>query len=62
MALIWAETFKGIRCPVVILWGERDPLMVPHHALAAARALADAGNTRVAAHLPGYHAQLYARS
>jgi alpha-beta hydrolase superfamily lysophospholipase len=47
LALDRAETFKRIRCPVLILQGERDALVLAHHAVAAARALTDAGNKRV---------------
>lgn len=47
LALNQAETFKRIRCPVLILQGERDALVLAHHAVAAARALADAGNKQV---------------
>jgi uncharacterized protein len=47
LALNQAETFKRIRCPVLILQGERDALLLAHHAVAAARALADAGNKQV---------------
>lgn len=47
MALDQAETFKRIRCPVLILQGERDALVLAHHAVEAARALADAGNKHV---------------
>src|SRR5262245_61426625 len=47
LALNRAETFKRIRCPVLILQGERDALALAHHAVAAARALADAGNKQV---------------
>ena len=46
-ALNQAETFKRIRCPVLILQGERDALALAHHAVAAARVLADAGNKQV---------------
>src|SRR5262245_807733 len=47
LALNRAETFKRIRCPVLILQGERDALALAHHAVAAARTLADAGNRQV---------------
>jgi alpha-beta hydrolase superfamily lysophospholipase len=47
LALNQAETFKRIRCPVLILQGERDALTLAHHAVAAARALADTGNRQV---------------
>jgi len=47
LALNQAETFKRIRCPVLILQGERDAQVLAHHAVAAARALADAGNKQV---------------
>ncbi|MBX3278477.1 MAG: alpha/beta fold hydrolase [Acidobacteria bacterium] len=47
LALDRAETFKQIRCPVLILQGERDALVLAHHAVAAAQALADAGNKQV---------------
>ena len=47
LALNLVETYKRIRCPVLILQGERDALVLAHHAVAAARALADAGNKQV---------------
>lgn len=47
LALNQAETYKRIRCPVLILQGERDALVLASHAVAAARALADAGNKQV---------------
>jgi dipeptidyl aminopeptidase/acylaminoacyl peptidase len=47
LAVNHAEIFKRIRCPVLILQGERDALLLAHHAVSAARALADAGNKRV---------------
>jgi len=47
LALNQAETFKRLRCPVLILQGERDALVLASHAVAVARALADAGNKRV---------------
>jgi alpha-beta hydrolase superfamily lysophospholipase len=47
LALNQAETYKRIHCPVLILQGERDALVLAHHAVAAARALADAGNKQV---------------
>ena len=39
LALNQAETYKRIRCPVLILQGERDTQALPYHAVAAARAL-----------------------
>lgn len=47
LALNQAETFKRIRCPVLILQGERDAMVLAHHAVATGRALADAGNKQV---------------
>jgi alpha-beta hydrolase superfamily lysophospholipase len=47
LALNQAETYKRIHCPVLILQGERDALVLAHHAVAAARALADVGNKQV---------------
>ena len=47
LALNQAEIYKRILCPVLILQGERDALVLAHHAVAAARALADAGNRQV---------------
>jgi len=47
LALNQAEIYKRIRCPVLILQGERDALVLAHHAVTAARALADAGNKQV---------------
>jgi alpha-beta hydrolase superfamily lysophospholipase len=47
LALNQAETYKRILCPVLILQGERDALVLAHHAVAAARSLADAGNKQV---------------
>ncbi len=47
LALNQAETYKRIRCPVLILQGERDSMVLAHHAVSAARALADAGNKQV---------------
>jgi alpha-beta hydrolase superfamily lysophospholipase len=47
LALNQAETYKRIHCPVLILQGERDALVLAHHAVAAAKALADAGNKQV---------------
>ncbi len=47
LAVNQVETFKRIRCPVLILQGERDALVLAHHSVAAARALADAGNKQV---------------
>lgn len=39
---------RRVRCPVLILQGERDSLVLPHHALALASALTESGNRRVA--------------
>jgi alpha-beta hydrolase superfamily lysophospholipase len=47
LALNQAETYKRIHCPVLILQGERDALVLAHHAVAAAKALTDAGNKQV---------------
>jgi alpha-beta hydrolase superfamily lysophospholipase len=47
LALNQAETYKRIHCPVLILQGERDALVLAHHAVAAAKALVDAGNKQV---------------
>jgi uncharacterized protein len=41
-----SATVKRVRVPVLILNGERDALVLPHHAVALARSLAEAGNTR----------------
>lgn len=37
---------RRVRCPVLILQGERDLLVLAYHAVEIARALTDAGNTR----------------
>ena len=47
LSLNLAETYKRVKCPVLILQGERDALVLPHHAIDAARALTEAGNRRV---------------
>ena len=47
MALDPLATFKRLRCPVLILQGERDDLVLAHHALEVAQALAAAANTQV---------------
>jgi uncharacterized protein len=47
LALNQAEIYKRVQCPALILQGERDSLVLAHHAVAAARALADAGNKQV---------------
>jgi pimeloyl-ACP methyl ester carboxylesterase len=39
-------TVRRVLAPVLILNGERDALVLPHHAVELARALADAGNKR----------------
>jgi pimeloyl-ACP methyl ester carboxylesterase len=39
-------TIRRVRVPVLILNGERDALVLPHHAVALAEALAEAGNRR----------------
>jgi uncharacterized protein len=41
-----SATVRRVRVPVLILNGERDALVLPHHAVALARALAEAGNKR----------------
>jgi pimeloyl-ACP methyl ester carboxylesterase len=41
-----AATVRRVRVPVLILNGERDALVLPHHAVELARSLADAGNKR----------------
>ena len=41
------DTYKRVKCPVLILQGERDVLVLPHHAIEAARVLAESGNKRV---------------
>jgi uncharacterized protein len=47
LAVNQSETFKRIRCPVLILQGERDAQVLAHHAVAAARVMADAGNKQI---------------
>jgi len=47
LALNQAEIYKRVQCPALILQGERDALVLASHAVAAARALADAGNKQV---------------
>ncbi len=47
IALNLAETYRRVKCPVLILQGERDVLALPHHAIDAARVLAESGNKRV---------------
>jgi pimeloyl-ACP methyl ester carboxylesterase len=47
LALNQAEIYKRIHCPVLVLQGERDALVLAYHAVAAAKVLADAGNKQV---------------
>ena len=47
LSLNLAETYKRVKCPVLILQGERDALVLPHHAIDAARVLSESGNRRV---------------
>lgn len=47
LALNKVEIYKRIHCPVLILQGERDALVLAHHAVAVTMALSDAGNKRV---------------
>ena len=47
ISLNLAEAYKRVKCPVLILQGERDALVLPHHAIDAARVLAESGNGRV---------------
>lgn len=47
LSLNLVETYKRVKCPVLILQGERDALALPHHAIEAARVLAESGNKRV---------------
>jgi len=47
LALDPRATFKQVRCPVLILQGERDDLVLAHHALEVAQALAEAGHRQV---------------
>jgi alpha-beta hydrolase superfamily lysophospholipase len=47
LSLNLAETYRRVKCPVLILQGERDALALPHHAIEAARILAESGNKRV---------------
>ncbi len=47
MALNRLAIYKRIRCPVLILQGERDALVLSYHAVAAARALTESGNKQV---------------
>ncbi len=47
LSLNLPDTYRRVKCPVLILQGERDALALPHHAIEAARALAESGNKRV---------------
>lgn len=47
LALDLRAIYKLVRCPVLILQGERDALVLAHHAIEAARALSEAGNKDV---------------
>lgn len=47
LALDLPAIFKQVRCPVLILQGERDPLVLAHHAVEVARLLAASGNKHV---------------
>lgn len=46
-----AATIARVRCPVLILQGERDMLVMAYHAIELAQALAEAGNTRASLHI-----------
>jgi len=41
-------TARKVRAPALVMAGDRDALVLPHHALALARAMTEAGNRRVA--------------
>ena len=41
------STARRVRVPALVANGERDTLVMPHHALALARAMGEAGNKRV---------------
>lgn len=47
LALKQAEIYKRVRCPVLILQGERDSMVLAHHAVAAAMVLMETGNKQV---------------
>ena len=47
LSLNLPDAYRRVKCPVLILQGERDALVLPHHAIDAARALAESGNKRV---------------
>ncbi|HJQ69565.1 MAG TPA: alpha/beta fold hydrolase [Blastocatellia bacterium] len=47
LSLNLPDTYRRVKCPVLILQGERDALVLPHHAIEAARLLAESGNKRV---------------
>lgn len=47
LALDLRGVYTQVKCPVLILQGERDALVLAHHAIDAGRALADAGNKDV---------------
>ena len=47
LSLNLPDAYSRVKCPVLILQGERDALVLPHHAVEAARALAESGNKRV---------------
>ena len=47
LSLNLPDTYRRVKCPVLILQGERDALVLPHHAIEAARTLAESGNKRV---------------
>ena len=47
LSLNLPDAYGRVKCPVLILQGERDAQVLPHHAIEAARALAESGNKRV---------------
>jgi pimeloyl-ACP methyl ester carboxylesterase len=47
LSLNLPDAYRRVKCPVLILQGERDALVLPHHAIDAARVLAESGNKRV---------------
>jgi alpha-beta hydrolase superfamily lysophospholipase len=47
LSLNLPDTYRRVKCPVLILQGERDALALPHHAIEAARVLTESGNKRV---------------
>lgn len=47
LSLNLPDAYRRVKCPVLILQGERDAQVLPHHAIEAARTLAESGNKRV---------------